>query len=145
MPDEPKDTPEDATEESTTPVEEPEADTDPAEVQPDDEAEVFPRDYVEKLRQENGRYRQRAHRADELAQRLHLELVKATGKLADPTDLPFDENHLDDAQVLADAVEALLIAKPHLASRRPTGEIGQGPATTSGTVDLAALLRQRAV
>jgi hypothetical protein len=149
MPDEPTDAQEEAVEEANTPVEEtpveePEDTADSAD-QPEEESEVFPRDYVEKLRQENGRYRQRAQRADELAHRLHVELVKATGRLADPTDLPFDENHLDDTQALADAVEALLNAKPHLASRRPTGEIGQGPATTSGTVDLAALLRQRAV
>lgn len=107
--------------------------------------EVFPREYVERLRQENGKYRQRAQRADELAHRLHRELVKANGRLADPTDLPFDETHLDDADALAAAVETLLASKPHLASRRPTGEIGQGPATATNTVDLAALLRQRAV
>jgi hypothetical protein len=148
MPDEPTDAPEEAVEEANTPVEEnpveePEDDADSAD-QPEEEPEVFPRDYVEKLRQENGRYRQRAQRADELAHRLHVELVKATGRLADPTDLPFDENHLDDTQALADAVEALLNAKPHLASRRPTGEIGQGPTPASATVDLAALLRGRA-
>ena len=35
------------------------------------EADTFSRDYVEKLRQENGKYRQRAQRADDLAHRLH--------------------------------------------------------------------------
>ena len=100
---------------------------------------------MERLRQENGSYRQRAQRGDQYAQRLHTELVKATGKLADPTDLPFDESHIDDPDALAAAVDDLLARKPHLASRRPTGEIGQGaspPAASS--VDLAALLRQRA-
>ena len=72
--------------------EEPQAETEPPEEpQPDAEAEpeTFPRSYVEELRQENGKYRQRAQKADTYAQRLHTELVRATGKLADPTDLPF--------------------------------------------------------
>ena len=56
-----------------------------------DEAETFPREYVEQLRNENARYRQRAQQADELAHRLHVELARATGRLADPTDLPFEE------------------------------------------------------
>lgn len=111
----------------------------------DTEEESFPRDYVEKLRQENGKYRQRAQHADNLAHRLHTELVRATGKLADPTDLPFKPEHLEDPAALTAAVEELLTAKPHLARRRPTGEIGQGATRASGTVDLAALLRQRAV
>ena len=50
--------------------------------------------------------------------------------MADPTDLEFDEDHLDDPDALAAAVDDLLACKPQLASRRPTGEIGQG--LTSG-------------
>jgi hypothetical protein len=83
--------------------------------------------------------------ADTYAKRLHLELVRANRKLADPTDLELNEEHLDDLDALAAAVDDLLACKPHLASRRPTGDIGQGaspPAASS--VDLAALLRQRA-
>lgn len=109
-----------------------------------EEPETFPREYVEKLRQENGRYRQRAQRGDVYAQRLHVELVRATGKLADPTDLPFNDNHLDDPDALAAALDDLLARKPHLGSRRPTGEIGQGALPSAITVDLAAILRQRA-
>lgn len=111
----------------------------------EDTPEVFPGHDVEELRQENGKYRQRTQRADQVAQRLHVELVRATGRLADPTDLAFDESHLGDPDALNAAVDELLTRKPHLASRRPTGEIGQGvspPAASS--VDLAALLRQRA-
>lgn len=93
---------------------------------PDDNAETFPRSVVEKLRQENGKYRQRAQQADALAQRLHVELVRATGRLADPTDLPFDAEHLDDPEAMTAALDALLADKPHLASRRPVGDIGQG-------------------
>lgn len=110
-----------------------------------EEPDTFPRAVVEKLRQENGKYRQRAQRADDLAQRLHTELVRATGKLADPSDLPFDENHLDDPDALAAAVDDLLDRKPHLATRRPTGDIGQGqrgPAT-AGSFSLLSLLKER--
>jgi hypothetical protein len=110
----------------------------------DDEPDTFPRLYVEELRQESGRYRQRAQRADQLAQRLHTELVRATGKLADPTDMPFDESHIDDPEALSAAIDELLTKKPHLASRRPAGDIGQGATPSAGAVDLAAMLRGRA-
>ncbi|MBP2455182.1 hypothetical protein [Mycolicibacterium lutetiense] len=109
-----------------------------------DDAETFPREYVEKLRTENGKYRQRAGEADTLAQRLHSELVRATGRLADPTDLPFDEGHLADPDKLAGAINELLEAKPHLATRRPSGDIGQGqrgPAT--GSFSLLGMLKER--
>lgn len=129
-------TPDDTTEDVHEP-ETPEPEDDPAE-----DTIVYKRADLEKLRQENGKYRQRAQRADELAHRLHTELVRATGKLADPTDLPFDEDHLADADTLAAAIDDLLTRKPHLASRRPIGEIGQGPSPSAGSVDLAAILRQ---
>lgn len=119
--------------EESQPPEEPAADPD-----------TFPREVVERLRQENGKYRQRAQRADTLAQRLHAELVRATGRLADPTDLPFDEAHLDDPEALAAAVDDLLDRKPHLATRRPSGDIGQGqrgPAAEG--FSLLGLLKQR--
>lgn len=93
---------------------------------PESDPDVFPRQVVEDLRKENGKYRQRAQQADTYAQRLHTEMVKATGRLADPTDLPFDEDHLADAGNMVAAIDALLEAKPHLASRRPVGDIGQG-------------------
>ena len=108
------------------------------------EQDTFPRSYVEELRRENGKYRQRAQKADQYAQCLHTELVRVTGRLADPTDLPFDEAHLDDPDALSAAVDDLLARKPHLASRRPTGEIGQCASAPTTTVDLASLLRQRA-
>ena len=91
------------------------------------EAETFPRSYVEELRQENGKYRQRAQRADDLARRLHTELVRATGKLADPEDLPFDDSHLDDPDALAAAVDDLLARKPHLASAGRPVKSGREP------------------
>jgi hypothetical protein len=109
-----------------------------------DEPDTFPRSYVEDLRQENGKYRQRAQQSDQLAQRLHLEMVRTTGRLADPTDLPFDAEHLDDPDKLAGAIDALLEHKPHLASRRPTGDIGQGDrGPASGSFSLLGMLKER--
>lgn len=108
-----------------------------SQAQPD----TFPRAYVEQLRQENGRYRLRAERSDDLAKRLHTAQVAATGRLADPTDLPYDEDLLDDPDALAAAIDALLATKPHLASRRPTGNVGQGLSEHPTTVSLANILR----
>ncbi|CAN5754195.1 hypothetical protein BH09ACT7_BH09ACT7_32400 [soil metagenome] len=109
------------------------------------EPDSFPRTVVEDLRKENAKYRQRAGQADTFAQRLHLEIVKATGRLADPTDLPFDESHIDDPDALTAAVDELLAAKPHLASRKPVGDIGQGQrGGNPQPVSLLGLLRERA-
>ncbi|WP_252980167.1 hypothetical protein [Mycobacterium riyadhense] len=53
---------------------------------------TFSREYVKELREESKGHRLRADaaegRADELAKRLHAALVAATGRLADPADLP---------------------------------------------------------
>ncbi len=105
------------------------------------EPDTFPREYVTKLRDENARYRQRAGHADELARRLHTELVRATGRLADAEDLPFAEAHLDDPDALTAALDELLVRKAHLASRRPTGDVGQGATQDAAGVSLAGLLR----
>ena len=79
------------------------------------------------------------------AERLHTELVRATGRLADPTDLEFAGEHLDDPDALAAALGDLLARKPHLASRGTARDIGQGASpVAASSVDLAALLRQRA-
>lgn len=109
------------------------------------EPETFPRAYVEELREENAKYRQRAGKADDLAQRLHTALTAATGRLADPSDLPFEDAHLDDAEALTTALDELLVRKPHLANRKPRGDVGQGATSTgSAAVDLGGLLRMRA-
>lgn len=114
----------------------------------DDDAETFPRSVVEKLRQENGRYRQRAGQADAYAARLHTELVRATGRLADPADLEFDAAHLDEdggTEALTGAIDALLADKPHLASRTPRGDIGQGQrGPASGSFSLLDTLKSLA-
>ena len=132
--------PQDATE---TPSDAPEAPED--DNGPDEAAETFPREYVQKLRDESAKYRTRAQRADDLARRLHTALTAATGKLADPSDLPYSEDHLEDPEALTAAVDALLTAKPHLAARRPRGNVGQGNVSSqTDTVDLAGILRARA-
>ncbi|WP_304114553.1 hypothetical protein [Mycolicibacterium bacteremicum] len=111
-----------------------------------DSATTFSRTYVEKLRRENANYRERANRVDELATRLHTSLVAATGRMADPTDLPFDATHLDDEDALTTAIDELLAKKPHLASRRPFGDVGQGKRgpSSDAPVNLADILRARA-
>ncbi len=127
---------EDVVDEVVEPVTEPDDDnTDP---------EVFPRKYVENLRDENAKYRQRAEDRDDLATRLHNAIVAATGRLQDATDLAFDETHLTDSDALTTAIDALLQAKPHLGSRRPVGDIGQGVTPTSDTFSLGAILRGNA-
>lgn len=107
-------------------------------------AETFSRSYVEKLRRENAGYRERANRADELAQRLHTALVAATGRMADPTDLPFDAAHLDDDNALSTAIDELLSKKPHLATRRLFGDIGQGNRGAPPSFSLLDTLKKHA-
>ncbi|WP_347956877.1 hypothetical protein [Gordonia aichiensis] len=109
----------------------------------DEEPDTFPREYVEKLRQENGKYRQRAQKADELAHRLHRALVAADGRLQDPTDLDYADDHLADEATLTEAIDDLLKRKPHLAARRPIGDVGQGATTTPGEVNLLGILGGR--
>src|SRR5699024_4445508 len=97
----------------------------------DDETRV----HVQRLRKEAAGYRTRLRdaeaRADDLAGRLHTQMVAATGRLADPSDLAYDVDHLDDPDALNAAIDGLLASKPHLAKRTPAGDIGQG-ATASG-------------
>lgn len=112
--------------------------------EPQEEPETFPRAYVEKLRKEAGEARVKAKRADDLARALHEAQVAATGRLADPTDLPYDEGILNDPAALTAALDDLLARKPHLASRTPRGDIGQGVTRGADTVDLAAILRRGA-
>ena len=111
----------------------------------DAEPDTFPRAYVQQLRTEAAEHRLRAKRADDLAHRLHGALVAADGRLADPTDLPYDETHIEDEDALTIAIDALLAKKPHLAARRPAGDIGQGASASGDDFSLGALLRARAM
>lgn len=99
--------------------------------------DTFDRAYVEKLRKQAGDYRVKAK---ELGEQLFHARVAATGRLADPSDLPYDENLLDDMPALEAAIEALLERKPHLAARTLHGDIGQGQTSTEDT-NLADILR----
>lgn len=147
MDDETTTTPETDVEATETVTDPPEAPVEGPEAADDDTEtpETFPRDYVEKLRRENAGYRERAQKADDLAHRLHTSLVEATGRLADARDLPFDETHLEDPEALNQAIETLVADRPHLGSRKPRGNVGQGAVTgVTDTVDLAGLLRSRA-
>jgi hypothetical protein len=108
----------------------------------DQDAETFPAEVVHKLRDENAKLRIKAKRSDELAQQLHTELVRATGRLADPTDLEYNEEHLADPEKLTGAIDSLLTAKPHLKSRKVTGDVNQGNrAAAEAPKDFSALLR----
>lgn len=120
----------------TPPVDESDADTG------ESAGDMFTREYVEGLRQENAKYRQRAQRADELAHRLHTALVRSDGRLHDPSDLAFEDAHLaDDGQALTDAITDLIDRKPHLAARKPAGDIGQGAESGKTDVNLLGILR----
>ena len=116
--------------------------------EPDDgDGETFPRAYVESLRGESRRYRERAQsaetRAGDLAAALWRERVAATDRLADPEDLPLPEGADPlDAEALTAALDALLDAKPHLAARRARGDLGQHERRdTAEPVNLASMLR----
>src|SRR5699024_11604295 len=61
----------------------------------EDAPDSFPREYVEKLRDENAKYRQRAQRSDDLTQRLHQAPVADTGCFQDHSDLTINEAHLE--------------------------------------------------
>ena len=110
-------------------------DEQPAE-QPDEQADehtTFSREYVEELRGEAAKYRTRAKRTEEVERRLHDALVRLDGRLHDASDLEFDPDRLEGDGVEA-AITALLEAKPHLAKRAPSGDVGAG---VRGEVDAA--------
>lgn len=109
-----------------------------------EDPETFPKEYVVKLRREAADARVKAKRADDLAASLFTERVRATGRMADPSDLPFNADLLDDPDALTAAIDTLLANKPHLASRTPRGNVGQGTTGSGGDVDLAAMLRMGA-
>ncbi len=111
------------------------------------EPETFDREYVQKLRDEAAGYRVRAKRADALAAALVTAHAALTGKLADPTDLPYtddllNEDGLVDEPKVHAAVDDLIKRKPHLAVRRPTGDVGQGVRAEAVGAGLSTLLRR---
>ena len=112
----------------------------PAE-QPDEQADeqadehtTFSREYVEELRGEAAKYRTRAKHTEEVERRLHDALVRLDGRLHDASDLDFDPDRLEGDGGVEAAITALLEAKPHLAKRAPSGDVGAG---VRGEVDAA--------
>lgn len=91
-----------------------------------EEQQTFPRSYVEKLRKESAGYRERAGKVDALEQQLHAALVRLDGRLADPADLEFNPEHLEDGDALAAAVTALVERKPGLKAQKFSGDAGAG-------------------
>ena len=112
---------------------EPVTPADEAEQTPADEHTTFSREYVEELRGEAAKYRTRAKHTEEVERRLHDALVRLDGRLHDASDLDFDPKRLEGDGVEA-AITALLEAKPHLAKRAPSGDVGAG---VRGEVDAA--------
>ena len=108
----------------------PEGDDDP------EDGDTFPRAYVERLRARSAGYRTAAKdataRAEALERALFTERVRALDVLADPTDLPFDADMLDDPDALSEAVTELVRARPHY-RRRGTAAPGD-----TGSRDRAA-------
>jgi hypothetical protein len=112
------------------------------------EPESFPRSYVEDLRRESAGYRERAKRADVLAERLLAATVASAtaGIRADPTDLPasdalLDDDGFPDAEAITAAARSLVERKPHLGDRRPTGTVDQGARESAETINLAGMIR----
>lgn len=112
----------------------------------DDESRSFSADYVATLREEAGKHRRRAADAekarDQLARRLFTAQVAATGRLADPADLPFDADALEDGDRLTEQIDRLLEERPHLKSRRVSGDVGQHRRSNGADVSLVGLLRR---
>ena len=127
-------------------------DTSITEAPDDEQADTFSREYVEKLRDSEAKYRLRAKeaddhaaRADALAHQLHHALAQADGRLLDPTDLPFRVENIESPEAMTAAIGALLEDKPHLANRRPKGDAGQGVrGDAENPVSILSILRSRA-
>ncbi|MGO3067523.1 hypothetical protein [Corynebacterium casei] len=92
----------------------------------EEQQQTFDRKYVESLRKESAKYRDKAKRAEELEKRLHRSLVAQDGRLADPDDMEFNPEHLDDADALSDAIASLVAKKPGLRAQRLSGDVGAG-------------------
>ena len=127
----------DTAEQPVTPADMPQQQAEPTDEQAGeqvaDEHTTFSREYVEELRGEAAKYRTRAKHTEEVERRLHEALVRLDGRLHDASDLEFDPKRLEGDGVEA-AITALLEAKPHLAKRAPSGDVGAG---VRGEVDAA--------
>lgn len=137
---EPAEDPATASNDAVEPAEEPVSEGDPNETP---EGDTFPRKYVEDLRKENAKYRERAQESEKIAQRLQAALVSLDGRLADPEDLPFDWAYIEDPEALAAAIADLIARKPGLKAQQLSGDAGQGRRGSDKTppADLISLIR----
>ena len=117
----------------------------------DGDGDTFPRPYVERLRARSAGYRARAKQAEErtgeLERALFTERVRALDMLADPTDLPYDPELLEDSDALAEAVRQLVKDRPHYRRRGTLDGTGTGSRDRAGSTDgvsLAAIMRGQA-
>ena len=138
--------------EDTTPAgtEPPAPDEDPAPPAPDEDeddedGDTLPRSYVKRLRERSAGYRTRANaaeaRAAELERALFTERVRALDVLADPTDLPFDADMLDDPDALREAVDSLVASRPHYRRRGVATGTGSREEHSGPGVSLLGLMR----
>lgn len=113
------------------------------------EPETYSADYVRQLRAEAAERRLKAKKVDEANQRLVRSYAQADGRLVNAEELAFDESLLGedgivDREKVAAAVSELLLAKPYLATTRPSQVIAQGVRDdVPDTPGLLSLLRQR--
>lgn len=108
-----------------------------------DQGEKSERDkYISELRAEAKKYRLRAKDRDAVAHRLHTELVRGTGRLVDPSDLPFRDEHLADTDAMTEAIDELLRRKPHLGKRTPASSPGQGITNKTEGVSILGMMRK---
>ena len=117
---------------------------------PETEPETFSADYVKSLREEAAAHRVKAKRTDEANARLVQALAQADGRLIESSELTFTDDLIDESGIVSSekvraAIDALIAAKPYLASRRPVTPIAQGvQQQVPETPGLFQLIRERA-
>ncbi len=132
--------------EQPAPIEQPEVEA--AQVDPE-QVDTFSAEYVAQLREESAAHRVKAKRIDSANDRLVAAYAAADGRLVDVEALTFNEALLDDDGLVdrakvADAIAALIEAKPYLASRTPATVLPQGVrADAPAAPGLFDLIRQR--
>jgi hypothetical protein len=124
------------------------AQTEPPDPEPADDADTFPREYVEKLRKESAGYRDKANTAQARASELEstltaLERTRRVESLAREMGLPepfWSRVTGDDDDAIIKDIYALLDGVK--SSKRVSGDVGQGRRDTApAQVNLIGLLR----
>lgn len=116
----------------------------------DAESQVFSAEYVKALRDESAGNRIKAKRIDEANARLLHSVAESDGRLVNATEIKLDDALLDvdgivDPAKVRDAIAALIVGKPYLASRKAITVIPQGvQAETVAPISLFSLVAERA-